>query len=91
MELTQGAIRLLAMLKAERFKLHFGPYRTPRFKYGDLVRDQMRGKVRVIGLSEGRIPWPIIGRTSGVRLAFYGDLVKAVHGSHVRQWLIGGE
>ena len=39
-----------------RFKLHFGPYRTPRFKYGAVVQDALRGEVKIVGLTAGRIP-----------------------------------
>ena len=61
-----------------RLDLHFGPYRTPRFEYGLEVRDLIRGKVAVIGLSDAPIPWPVIGRGSGNTLALYGDLARAV-------------
>src|SRR5688572_17241098 len=66
------------MLDPARFQLHYGPYRTPRFKYGQRIQDLMRGSVRVIGLSDAPIPWPVIRRGSGNSLALYGDLAKAV-------------
>src|SRR5262249_52410889 len=36
-----------------------GTYRTPRFEYGDVVTCARRGDVRIVGLSEAPIPWPI--------------------------------
>jgi hypothetical protein len=66
------------MVSSLRFQLHFGPYSTPRFKYGTKVQDAMRGTVRVIGLSDAPIPWPVIARGSGNTLPLYGDLARAV-------------
>jgi hypothetical protein len=70
------------MLKAVRYKLHFGPYQTPRFKYGQRVEDQTRGTVEIVQLSDARIPWPmakrtdIVGRKPG--LVIYQGLAKAL-------------
>ena len=50
----QQVIRLSA-----RLKLRYGPYRTPRFRYGSVVECAMQGDVRIVGLSNGRIPWPL--------------------------------
>ncbi|MCB9925616.1 MAG: hypothetical protein H6822_25925 [Planctomycetaceae bacterium] len=47
------------MKDADRFKLYFGPYKTPRFKYGQKVWCEFRGWVQIVGLSDGKIPWPI--------------------------------
>ncbi len=47
------------MKAATRVKLHFGPYRTQRFKYGGIVQGAARGEVKIVGLTAGRIPWPI--------------------------------
>jgi hypothetical protein len=41
----------------ERFQLRYGPYKTPRFKYGKMVQDEWRGEVTIAGLSSGRIAW----------------------------------
>ena len=41
------------------FKLHFGPYETPAFNYGDVVEDERRGTVEIVGVTNARIPWPI--------------------------------
>jgi hypothetical protein len=64
--------------KADCFKLHFGPYRTPRFKYGSVVQDEIRGEVKVVGLKNARIPWPIGLRERGRALVIMGDLARAV-------------
>ena len=43
------------MAGAGRFKLRFGPYRTPRFRYGCTLRCELRGELVVCGLtSSGR-------------------------------------
>ena len=63
-----------------RYKLHFGPYRTPRFRYGAAVFCEVRGEVQIVGLSKGRIPWPL-GRRRGHSsrgLVVYGALARAV-------------
>jgi hypothetical protein len=45
----------MAISDDERFKLRYGPYKTPRFKYGKKVQDEWRGEVTIVGLSSGRI------------------------------------
>lgn len=42
-----------------RFELHFGPYCTPRFRMGQKVIDEVRGEVTIVGITDGKIPWPI--------------------------------
>ena len=59
-----------------RHRLHFGPYRTPRFRIGQRVEDERRGTVKVVALSDGRIMWPI--GTGGRSLVLYGALARAV-------------
>lgn len=44
---------------AIRYKLHFGPYKTPRFKLGAYVEDEISGEVRIVGVSDARISWPL--------------------------------
>lgn len=78
-----GCSELQAMNDKQRFKLHFGPYKSPRFKYGDVVWDKARGcEVRIIRLSSGPIPWPIgkVVRGNGGRpsLILYDCLIRAV-------------
>ena len=61
-------------------KLRFGPYATPRFRYGSTVADECRGEVVVVGLSAGRIQWPL-GRVPGNSnraLIVFGGLARAV-------------
>ncbi|MEX1027683.1 MAG: hypothetical protein WD049_06720, partial [Candidatus Paceibacterota bacterium] len=48
-----------SMNDEDRFKLYFGPYSSPRFKYGQTVWCEFRGWTKIIGLSDGKIPWPI--------------------------------
>jgi len=55
-----------------------GRYRTPRFKYGNVVSDTVRGDVEIVGLSDGRIPWPIGKRNRGKSLVVFGDLERAI-------------
>jgi hypothetical protein len=43
------------MKDADRFKLYFGSYNTPRFKYGKVVWCEYRGYVKIVGLSDGKI------------------------------------
>jgi hypothetical protein len=61
-------------------KLQFGPYRTPRFKYGQKVLCEARGEVKILRLSSGRIPWPMgtNGNLGQLSLVLYGDLARAV-------------
>jgi hypothetical protein len=72
-----------AMLARTRFKLHFGPYRTPKFKLGQRVVDAARGEVEIVGIRDARIPWPI-GKQGRFRaLILYADLAKAVRNESV--------
>jgi hypothetical protein len=65
-------------MPVDRHKLHFGPYRTPRFKYGQKVECLARGEVRIVKLSAARIPWPS-GRTHiAESLVLYSGLARAV-------------
>lgn len=63
-----------------RYQLRYGPYATPRFHVGQAVFCEMRGWVRVAGLSAGPIPWPR-GRRPGAKnvgMILYADLARAV-------------
>lgn len=64
--------------KAERVRLHFGPYRAPRFNFGSVVSDEIRGDVKVVGLSDARIPWPIGRKGRAQGLVVTEGLVRAV-------------
>ena len=67
-----------AMHQTDRVRLHFGPYRTPRFKVGQEVQCAIRGKVAITGVSKGRIPWPYCRPRTRLALVVYGDLETAV-------------
>jgi hypothetical protein len=41
---------------ADRFKLLFGPYQKPRFRYGKVVFCEARGEVTICGLTDAPIP-----------------------------------
>jgi hypothetical protein len=66
----------------DRFKLLFGPYRTPRFRYGERVLCDVRGLVVICGLTDSSIPWLIcrgIGRSTGrTSLVVFDDLAIAI-------------
>ena len=65
-------------LGADRFRLHRGPYKTPRFRLGQTVIDAIRGPVTIIGMTDGRIPWPI-GKTKRAKtLVMFRGLAKAL-------------
>jgi hypothetical protein len=56
-----------------------GTYRTPRFKYGATVTCAIRGEVQIVGLSNGRIPWPKSPAGKRARaIILYGQLAEAV-------------
>jgi len=59
------------MKQSDRFKLYFGPYKTPRFKYGKKVWCEYRGWVRIVGLTDGQIPWRWIVECTFAWLARY--------------------
>ena len=62
----------------DRFKLH-GIYRTPRFRLGSTVTCQVRGELRIVGVTDARIPWPRGNGRRGARsLVVYGALAHAV-------------
>ena len=67
------------MLPAKvRYQLHFGPYRTPRCKVGSVVKDEIRGRVKIIGLSDTRIPWPLAMNWTHRSLVVYRGLARAL-------------
>jgi hypothetical protein len=71
--------KLVVMVPDSR-QLQFGPYRTPRFKYGQKVLCEARGEVKIVRPSSGRIPWPMgtNGNLGQLSLLLYGDLARAV-------------
>jgi hypothetical protein len=66
------------MNKQERVRL-LGKYRTPRFKHGDVVTCAIRGEVKIVGITNARIPWPKCrtGKRSRA-IILYGGLADAV-------------
>ena len=62
--------------------LRFGPYPTPEFEYDDIVFDERWGDVRIVGITDARIPWPLgkpLNRRSGrFSVVLYAGLVDAV-------------
>jgi len=68
------------MHPGRRYKLYFGPYKTPRFKYGDVVFDERRGDVIIVAISNGRIPWPLARRARSFTRGpvLFKDLARAV-------------
>jgi hypothetical protein len=66
------------MLDADHCRLLFGPYKTPVFKYGDIVICERRGQVEIVGLSGGRIPWPVGKRRGAKAIVLCGALKRAV-------------
>ena len=73
-----AAVQFAGMNERDRFKL-LGKYRTPRFKYGATVTCAIRGPVKIMGLSDGRIPWPKCRAGKRARaIILYGALAEAV-------------
>src|SRR5262245_51784918 len=68
------------MRRSARHQLRFGPYRTPRYRYGSVVTCEIQGDVRIVGTSNGRIPWPLARKPGpgGRSLVVYRDLLKAI-------------
>ena len=66
------------MRAATRYKLHFGPYHSPRMRLGAIVKDELRGKVHVVGFSDARIAWPIVLKNRSRSYGVFGSLAKAV-------------
>lgn len=60
-----------------RFKLH-GTYATPRFRIGERVECEVRGEVTIVGVSDGRIPWPRTRVPGGYPLVIYKGLARAL-------------
>lgn len=71
------------MPQPTRRTLHFGPFEPPPYRIGQVVTCAVRGPVRIVGVSSGRIPWPLglrIPKAPGRRpsLVIYGALVDAL-------------
>lgn len=66
-------------IRPDHFKLH-GNYRTPRFSIGAKVQCEVRGELKIVGMTDAPIPWPLgVGRRGGAKsLIIRGDLVRAI-------------
>jgi hypothetical protein len=76
-------------MTVDNTKLHFGPYSTPSFRYGQRIACLARGEVTVWKLFKGRIPWPVGKTKRATSLILYGDLAKAVRRESniaIRHW-----
>jgi hypothetical protein len=60
-------------------KLH-GRYGTPRFRIGAKVTCEVRGELKIVGVTDAPIPWPLgAGPRGGAKsLVVSGDLVRAI-------------
>lgn len=74
-----------------RYQLFFGPYRTPRFKIGSVGKAAIRGKVKIIDVSDARIPWPVSMNWTKRSLVVYGGLARVYGWKRCRQSHTGGE
>lgn len=53
-------------------------YVTPKFKYGQIVFDDVRGEVEIVGLTDAAIPWPIGKKRNAKSPVVYKDLTRAI-------------
>jgi len=67
----------MSLTNLYRFLL-LGRYRTPRFHYGDVVMDEVRGFVQIVALSDSPISWPIGKRGRARSPVVYQGLADAV-------------
>jgi hypothetical protein len=59
-------------------KLRFGPYVTPVVAVGVVVECEVRGMVKIVGLSKGPIRWPIGERDERAELVVFKALARAI-------------
>lgn len=76
--MPRDSVGQLARTHPERLRLRYGPYRTPRFRYGKVVWCAARGDVTLCGLSEAPIPWPVGKKGRSRALVLFGALAEAV-------------
>jgi hypothetical protein len=62
----------------DRFRLRFGPYRMPRCKVGGWLTCAVRGRVRVAGIAESRISWPVTKVRGQLLPILVGGLLRAI-------------
>ena len=65
------------MQNEDRFHLCFGPYAPPAVKVSDELTCEIRGLVRVVAWSAGRIAWPCC-KTTRLSLIVCADLAQAL-------------
>ncbi len=71
------------MEDADHLRL-LGKYRTPRVRVGRFVRCLIRGEVKVVGFTDGPIPWPKGKTTRRPAIIVYADLARAVRRTSTR-------
>ncbi len=83
------------MPKVDHFKLRYGLYVTPRFRYGQTVRCLIRGRVKITGLTDAQIPWPTCQPRSTQAIILFGALARAVRRESnqavARAWGVSGQ
>src|ERR1700722_12473206 len=62
---------------ADRVQL-LGKYTTPRFRHGQVVTCEVRGEVRIVGLTDAPIPWPIAVRGRARSPVIFKGLARAI-------------
>ena len=68
----------LALPPEERFKLRFGKYAKPAFRIGKRANDAILGEVTIIGVTVGKIPWPVFQNRGRKSLVVYRGLLRAL-------------
>ena len=63
----------------ERYRLHAGRNRPPRFKIGGTFDDGLLGPKRIIDISNAPIEWPITLNARKPAVIVCGDLIHALH------------
>lgn len=64
-------------MPSDRFKL-LRTYRTPRFRYGQVLQCERRGEVTIVAMTDAPIPWPIGCRDGVWAIILFADLARAV-------------
>jgi hypothetical protein len=59
-------------------KLHFGPYQSPRCRVGGYLDDALRGRAKIVGVSDSPVAWPISYSGRKRALIVCGDLLWAI-------------
>lgn len=72
------------MRQSERNRLFFGPYRAPKSRVGEEIRCAIRGKVKIVSKSPGRMRWPRCRPSIAHVLIVCGDLERAIRTESVR-------